>query len=149
VQVNIEAPPIVWVQFALQEPVFTTVPWSATFAYTGSLELVYVGSAAGSAPSGNCYTSIKAGTNFAPGTNPTYWAVVPMPLVLSNFVKRGAVCDALRDLKQTDRAQIEENRAYEELSNAVDRNIQAQSGSEAALVETYGSGGAGENFFAS
>lgn len=134
VQVNINAPAIIWVQFALREPVYTTTVWGSATPYTGSGELVYLPT------TGNCYLSIAPGTNQNPALQPTFWQVVPFPLVLSNFVKRAALADALRDLKQNDRAALEENRAYEELSNAVDREIQSQSGSESAAVETYGRG---------
>lgn len=147
VQVNMEAPPLVWVQFALAAPVFTTQPWNAGTNYTGQLETVYVGAASTAAPTGNCYQSIAPGAGLNPAVSPASWQIVNFPAALSNFVKRAALCDALRDLKQTDRAQIEENRAYEELSNAVDREIQSQGGSERAAVETYGSGGPGEGAF--
>jgi len=135
VQVGIRAPNQVYVEFALLESVFTTTAWSATMAYTGAGELVYRGTT-----TGQCYSSTAAGTNLVPESNPNAWALVPFPLVLANFVKRAALSDALADLKQMDRQQIEENRAYEELSNAVDREIYSQAGSERAMAETYGSG---------
>lgn len=141
VQVNIRAPGQVYVKFSLREPVFTTVPYSSTFAYTGAGELVYVAGPLNANATGNCYTSIKAGTGQSPtAVNSTYWALVQFPLVLSNFVKRAALSDALRDLKQQDRAALEEERAKQELSDAVDREIQSQSGSERASAQTYGSG---------
>ena len=132
VQVSLRAPASVYVNFSLREPVFTTTAWNAATNYTGAMELVYV------AP--NCYASIKAGTNQAPASQPTYWSLAQFPMVLANFVKRAAMADALGDLKQQDRKTIELQGAYQELADAVDREMQSQGGQQVATAETYGSG---------
>lgn len=138
VQVNFRAPASVWVEFADREPQFTSCFWSGTVSYLGQGELVYFPPCLGG--DGNCYRSKLASLGDQPAPDSQFWELQAFPLVLSNFVKRAALADALRDLKQTDRASFEEQRAYDELASAQEREIQAQGGSETVQALTYGGG---------
>jgi hypothetical protein len=128
VQFAESAPVQVWLKFRKRPPVFTSSAWVSTTAYVAD-DLVYY------ATTGECYKALQASTGQLP-TNTTYWERVKFPALLSNFVKRSVMADRLRDLKQTDRAAIEEDRAFAELANAADREVQGQN--ERIEVMTYG-----------
>lgn len=123
------APNIIWVTFRLRPPVFTSSVYSSTTAYVAG-DLVYY------ATTGECYRNILAGTGFVP-TNATYWVKVDFPAVLEDFVKRAVYADQLRELKQQQRAAMEEDRAYEALNEAADVALEQQEQYARAAAQTY------------
>lgn len=135
IQVDYTAPTQVWVEFRVLPNVFTSVPWGTTTAYTAN-QLVY-----DSLVSGECYVALQGGTNQAPASSPAYWQKLDFPRMFASFVKRMVKADGLREMKQTNRANIEEDLARQELSDAVDREMTEQGQYATAGVATYGTRG--------
>lgn len=125
-------PALVWVEFRLRPPVFTSTGYVASKIYAAG-DLVYYSTNAGG--TGECYLALQAGTGNLP-TVSAFWSKVNFPMVLGSWVKRAAFADGLKDQKQTDRAVEELEEAKEELAEACDRALQGQF--ERVGVATYG-----------
>jgi hypothetical protein len=117
-----------WVEFRRVPPVFDSQGWSALEAVTAGAIRYYTAT-------GECYVALQDGTGKVPTSEPTYWRKIEFPAVLAGWVKKAALSDALRDLKQTDRAASELRLAEEELEDAVDRVLGAQGMWDRAKVE--------------
>lgn len=130
IQVDLHAPNVVFVEFRLRPPVFTTTRYSSTFAYD-------VGDKAYAAP--NCYVSLIGNNQGNAPDGVSNWAVIPFPALLETFVKRAAFADALTDQKQQDRKTTELEEAYSHLQDAADYALAQQGQYDRAAVQTYGS----------
>jgi len=130
------APGLVWVTFRQRVPVFTSTLYSAA----GN---VAVGDVrywpTGSGGTGECYAALQAQTPAAQSpANAAFWSKVSFPEIIANFVKRSVFADSLSDQKQQDRKAVELEEAYNELSEASDRELAAQGQFERAEAVTYG-----------
>lgn len=79
----------VWVKYKQPPSQFTTVPFVNGSTYTQG-NLVYY-------TDGNCYRALGQSVNILPG-DATYWHLIPMPYVISEFVKYAAASDAADDV---------------------------------------------------
>ena len=123
------APASVWIEFRVRPPRFTSTAYSSSTAYVAG-DLVYY------ATTGECYQALASTTNHAP-TDTTYWRRQELPYVVSQFVQRAALADGLRCDNQSDRAALEESRAYEFLLRAHDAAFAGQGQFDPASVRTY------------
>ena len=101
-----------WVQFRPRPIEFTRVAYNGATAYLVD-DLVY------DATTGQCYRCIQAGTGNAV-SDTDYWTVQAIPKFLSEVIRRGAFSELLRNDGRSDRADVEEARAREELDRKVD-----------------------------
>ena len=135
VQFDWRAPVTVWLNYRLRPSVFTTALFSSTTAYAAGVTIY---DASGT---GNCWISATATTaGDTPTSAPSKWTLVPMPAFLTSFIIRAVMSDALRDQKQTDRADDELNNAYAELQDLQDRVLAAQGQYDTASAVVYGGG---------
>jgi hypothetical protein len=128
VQVDWRAPAVVWMQFRLRPPQFTTEKWLTLKAYDLADVVFY---------QGDCYRSL-VGNNTSTPDGSAQWELVAFPFVLASFVKRAAFADELKAQKQTDRAVEELEEAQAELEDACDRELAGQGQFDTAEVVTYG-----------
>lgn len=127
------APTVVWVRFRQRPPEFNSTAYSAAAN-------VIVGDVRYYATTGECYRALQAQSPAAElPTNPAYWVKMDFPAILAGFVKRATAADALRDQKQTDRADDLLARAQQELSDTRDRELASQGQYDRVEVQTYGS----------
>lgn len=128
VQVGPEAPQTVWLQFQTLPPVFTATAWVASTAYAVA-DLVYAAT-----ETYKCATAHTSAASFAVGSN---WTLVKFPFLLAEYVKRCAKASSLEDLKLTNRALVNEDRASRMLEDLVDDEFEGQGQSQTANVRTY------------
>lgn len=132
IQLPSDAPAIIFVEYRLPPPLFNSCSWNAATTYN-NCDVAY------SATTGECYRSVQDGNLNHAVTDVAWWKKVNFPAILADFVKRCAVSDGLRDLKQTDRADDEQSNAKAELMDVVDRELAGQSQYDTANVQTFGS----------
>lgn len=121
---------LVWVEFRLRPPLFTSTAWSGGTAYVAG-DVVYV------AATGECYVALQAGTNQAPATQPAYWRKQNFPFVLAEFVKWAAYADLLRTQGQNEKGNEAEAKAFNQLSQASDVALASQGQYERATAAVY------------
>ncbi len=127
VQVGPDAPEVVWVQFQAIPPVFTSTPWAASTGYAVG-DLVYNGGETYRCTTGHISTSTFDSTKFT---------LVEFPFLLGDYVKRCAKAGSLEDLKLTNRAMVNEERAGRMLADLWDDEFPGQQQSDTARVVTY------------
>lgn len=81
---------------------FSSVSWSAATTYAAGDIVRFT--------DGHCYLATAASTGQLP-TNASFWQKVPVPAILSEYLKTAIYSDTLREDGQLDKAQAEEYRA--------------------------------------
>jgi hypothetical protein len=105
----------VWLKYIKPAPQYTAVAW--TSAATFNLGDLTFDPTAGSA-GGSVYASAQATNTNHPVTDPAWWTLVPFPEQIAIMVIRGAYAEALREEGQTDKANAEEQIAFQEAQAA-------------------------------
>jgi hypothetical protein len=111
-----EAASTVWLRFRPPCPTFSLTVWSNSTAYVAG-DLVYV------AATGHTYVALQSGTNKAPATETTYWAVVGFPAIFENWM--ALHISALR-MREEDGAGRQMGWAGAELDRLSDTLVDAQ-----------------------
>lgn len=130
VQLSDLAGTYVWIRYRPPEPEFTSEIYGATASYV-ACDLIYLPA------TGECYKALQSGSGHDPATEPTYWEIVPFPAFLASWVKKAAYADALRKDGQQDKADGEEDRAYDKLEQIHDVIFAQQGTTKRASVEIY------------
>lgn len=118
-QMRVDAPDSVWVQFRRLPPEFTAADWSSTADYATG-DRVYL------AGTGECYEALSSSTNKDPSAEAESWQRLLFPRVLSDYVKYAAYADALREDGQADKARMEEKRAQIRLEDEIEKVVGQQ-----------------------
>lgn len=133
-QFDWRAPVSVWIEFRPVPPQFASTIRSDSPAYAAGVTLYDTATQ-------DCWTSLAAiNPGESPTSTPAKWRRILFPAILASFVKRAALSDAIRDQKQTGRADDELVAAQEELQDTHDRILEAQGQFETAAVVAYGGG---------
>lgn len=122
----IESGPTTWITYTIRPSKFTSEAYSAAKTYkTGGLAYF---------TDGNVYRAISDVTGVSPDTtNNVYWALVPMPHVLSEYVKTAAASAAADDA-QTQTTLLAQ--AKELLTREIDKLIEQGEGHNYRFADT-------------
>lgn len=100
----------VFLDFQIRTSEFSSEMWMPNIIYKkGSIQY--------SPNTGECHESLQDNNQNHQVTETAWWKKIPMPYVLSEFVKIAAYSDALREDGQTDKSTVEEGRAYRTYEN--------------------------------
>lgn len=102
----------VWVHYRLRPYQYSALSWSAATSYAAG-DIVR-------AADGHCYQALSAHSGVQP-PNETRWKQLPVPSVLSDYLKLSVASDALREDGQLDKANAEEYRAEGHLIRESDK----------------------------
>lgn len=102
----------VWVHYRLRPYQFSATSWSAATSYAAG-DIVR-------AADGHCYEALSAHSGVQP-PNGTNWKQLPVPSILSDYLKLAVASDALREDGQLDKANAEEYRAEGHLIRESDK----------------------------
>lgn len=99
----------VWVTYLIPPPEFTVTPYDDMATYAKGDRVYHIGP-------GECYRALAATNGNAPGT--AFWAVIPFPRLMSEFVKCAVASDAEDDLQTASKFL---SQAYGALQREVDK----------------------------
>ena len=123
---------LVWVEFRLRPPVFTSEVYSAAGTYALGYPVYQP------TTTGECYVSLVDGNNGnTPETSPDKWVKQPMPYLIAEFVKWAACADLLRTGGDSVKAAGYEEKAFIQLSQASDVALASQGQYERATATVY------------
>lgn len=119
-----------WIQFRIRPPFLKGNLWVNGTSYVIGDQVYYATGVAG-----NFYDCIQA-TSSQPPTNTSFWTKVEIPKLFSNYLEIGGYADWLRNTGQSDRADVEDRRAREELEHQRELLVGAEAQRKRALVIT-------------
>jgi hypothetical protein len=121
----------VWIQFRQRPSQFTSIDWVSNEVYED-------GDVALDSSAGNCYICIAASSsNQRPSTSPSEWTIQPLPYVIAESVKLGALSDLFRMQAQEEKADTMEQKADAKLYEAVDVTFGSQAQYDRASAQVY------------
>lgn len=118
----------VWVEHRPRAPRFTRVGYAGVSTY-GVDDVVY------DATTGECYRSVQAANTGNAVTDTDWWTLQEIPAFMTEFIKRGAFADLLRNDGRGDRADVEEARSRQELER-IRKVEEDQQGQHRKIVAT-------------
>jgi len=118
VQVSLDSPDKVWIEFTTQAPQFTSNYWSSTTDYTVG-NVVFDEAWKNLNGTGECYKCISPNKNQQPNERSPFWKLIPFPKVLATFVRRAVDADMLREDEQFAKADAAERIANEKLEQEI------------------------------
>lgn len=123
----------VFVLFRKVPPIYTGEAYSQSTAYSTGNQVYDL-------TLGNFYTanqSVSSGSDNSPNSQPTYWDIVSVPDIFSDYIIRGTYADYLRHNGELDRARVAESDARGALDHEL-LKLHTQQGQTTRLqVATY------------